>query len=308
MENENTVGYTESINFRCLEDLQQVNHMSILNPLNLDYCGREACQKGYMFGPYTRENYVLHMVVKGCGEYRIGKKRYKVSKGQAFLIPPGTETVYKADREDPWVYVWLGFHGYKTQELLNRLGFRNDNHVITLKDTAKFEDLIDQIMDASQLTFLNEMKRTGLFYAALTALLEERQEEEGTEADYSDTLYVKVAVDTMVTSYNKKLRISDIARMIGINRSYLTNIFKKELGISPQEFLINFRLEKAAQMLRETEEPIGNIAITVGYSDSLSFSKAFKQKYGMQPSSYRKNPPHLEAKEEKGDYKSRHRL
>ena len=77
--------------------------------------------------------------------------------------------------------------------------------------------------------------------------------------------------------------------MVGINRSYFSNLFKKELSVSPQEFLINYRLDKAAQMLSETEDSVGNVASAVGYADPLAFSKAFKQKFGVSPRSYRNN-------------------
>ena len=84
-----------------------------------------------------------------------------------------------------------------------------------------------------------------------------------------------------------KIKIDDIADFIGISRSHLTGSFKKEMGVSPQEYLINFRLEKAASLLRSSKEQINIIAYQCGYEDSLSFSKAFKQKFGMSPKSFR---------------------
>ena len=110
------------------------------------------------------------------------------------------------------------------------------------------------------------------------------------------------------TSKLKQLQIGDLIAKIpiiqggmgvGISRSHLTGSFKKEMGVSPQEYLINFRLEKAASLLRSSKEQINIIAYQCGYEDSLSFSKAFKQKFGMSPKSFRNLEVELETKDAK---------
>ena len=113
-----------------------------------------------------------------------------------------------------------------------------------------------------------------------------------------------MAVDTIMALYHTKIKISDIADKIGINRSYLTSIFKREMKMSLQAFMIHVRLERAAQLLRETDMLIGNVAFAVGYSDALSFSKAFRQKYHMSPSEYKASPPELTEVAERGGYSS----
>lgn len=67
-----TVGYTEGANDECPEVHQQLNVTSMLNSLNLDYCRREQSKPGDSFGPFVYENYVLHIVLKGCGKLRVG--------------------------------------------------------------------------------------------------------------------------------------------------------------------------------------------------------------------------------------------
>lgn len=303
-----TVGYTESINYRCLEDLHEISHFSILDPLNLDYCGKEQCMSGFRFGPFIRDNYVIHFVLEGKGTYWIGNQKYTLEKGQAFMIPPGVETVYEADIENPWYYAWIGFHGYKVVNMLEYLGFGEKNYVVNLGDTENISEQIELMLDARELTYVNGMKRMSFLYALFADMAEQKNANSNPEKDFSDAMYVKVAVEIIMEKYNQHLKISEIADKIGINRSYLTNIFKKEIGISPQMFLINYRLDKAALLLRSTSEPVGNVAISVGYVDSLSFSKAFKQKFGMNPSAYRKNPPFLDVKNSKNTYERSYKL
>lgn len=296
-----TVGYTETLNYKRLENLQQTVSMGSMNPLNLSYCGKENCRPGWFFGPYARRNYLIHVVTSGKGIYRVSGQELPVSAGQAFMIYPGVETFYRADTITPWSYMWIGFNGFAAEETVERIGFDRNHLIIPIENTEKLSICMERIFDARQLTYVNELKRMAAFYDFLASMMEENRSEK-TEKNYSDIIYVKMAVDTIMALYHTKIKISDIADKIGINRSYLTSIFKREMKMSPQAFLIQVRLERAAQLLRETDMLIGNVAFAVGYSDALSFSKAFKQKYQVSPSEYKASTPELTEVAERGGY------
>ena len=296
-----TVGYTENVNFRCLEDHQQVYTLGIISPLNLDYCGIEQCEPGDTFGPYIRENYVVHIILGGCGTLTVGEQSYPVSKGEAFVIYPGQEAVYQSDAEEPWQYMWIGFHGYIAKKTARFMGFTEENPVIHVHNLELLRKEIETIMEARELTFANMMKRFSSLYALISMMIDENSESKEPE-NPSNITYVNEAVEIIMQSYSKKLKISDIAAKIGISRNYLTDLFKNEFEMSPQSFLMNFRMEKAAQELMETNESVQNIGINVGYPDPLAFSKAFKQKFGMSPSAYRTSAAELVQHKKKGDY------
>ena len=81
------IGRTENENFRSMENLQEAQKIRSINPINLNYYGREQCEPGYTFGPFTRTNYTLHIVSRGKGILlKSGGRQYQVSAGQAFLI------------------------------------------------------------------------------------------------------------------------------------------------------------------------------------------------------------------------------
>lgn len=301
-----TVGYTESANFMCLEDLESVKKMEILDALSLRYCGREQCDNGYLFGPYKRRNYIIHVVLSGKGVYTVGKDKYEVKENQAFIIYPEMETMYQADCKEPWQYAWIAFQGYDARSVVERLGFTETSPIIGINNVSVINDKVGELLDTKEITYANELKRKSIFYGILTALEEGKEEVYASKKEEKDcgNIYVTMAMKYIIDSYNKKVRVADIANKIGINRSYLTNLFKKKMQMSPQEFLINYRLEKAAQLLIDTDKPIRIIALSIGYDDSLSFSKAFKQKYQVTPSAYREDRPCLINCSEKGDYVS----
>jgi AraC-like DNA-binding protein len=296
------VGFTQSARYTCLEDLNNINEFSSANGLNLDYCGCEQCEPSYQFGPFIRKNYVIHVVNDGKGTYKVGDKEYKVMKGQAFLIYPKIETIYKADELEPWYYSWIGFHGYRCEEYLKNMGFTPENPVITLEHPEKLKVFFDKMINTKELTLRDELIRMSSLLEIFAVFLENNKIDKVEKRDYPSSVYVKYAVDYMMSHRKEKIKIDEIAKTIGISRGYLAGSFKKELGISPQEYLINFRLEYAASLIRKTLNPIGDIAAEVGYNDSMAFSKAFKQKFKMSPTAFREAKVEMINYNEKGGY------
>ena len=84
------------------------------------------------------------------------------------------------------------------------------------------------------------------------------------------------------------ISVEDIASTCGLNRSYFGKIFKNAVGKSPQEFLLNYRMIKACELLKLTQLSIGDISSAVGYDNQLHFSRAFKNIYGISPRDWRK--------------------
>jgi len=306
-EKRNTVGYTESSDYRCLEDLEETRFMENSKMIRLDYCGMERCTPGYAFGPYIRENYVIHFVMEGKGTLQVEGKLYEIRKDQAFLLRPGVETIYQADRKDPWMYAWIGFHGYPCENLIERMGFSAQQDVIDVGDAGIPAGYISQMLDHRELTFADYLRR-GAFLELLLADVIAYADVPEKKEHFSEEAYVELAVKEIIANYGHPVRVSSIANKIGINRSYLSIIFKKRMGVSPQQYLIDFRLEKAAELIQETGMAVRAVAAVVGYTDPLTFSKAFKQKYGCSPSLFREKSPELMKTDLKGKYAGIHNL
>ena len=137
----------------------------------------------------------------------------------------------------------------------------------------------------------------------LSAMINEKNttNEQNSNHDYPYQIYVEHALEFIDHNYEKDIKVIDIANYIGIDRSYLTNIFKKSMHISPQQYLINYRLEKACNLLKSTNSSISEISEQVGYPDPLSFSKIFKIYYKTSPTKYRDHVEELVNSSKKGE-------
>ena len=81
--------------------------------------------------------------------------------------------------------------------------------------------------------------------------------------------------------------IQDLADYMNLNRSYMTTLFKKHLGVSPHVYIENCRITKAKHLLETTTFSIEAIACSCGYAKSDSFTRAFLRRVGMRPKEYR---------------------
>ncbi|WP_209444122.1 helix-turn-helix transcriptional regulator, partial [Paenibacillus ihuae] len=102
-----------------------------------------------------------------------------------------------------------------------------------------------------------------------------------------DTL-VTAAIDYVRAHYQEKLKLQDIAKHLHVNSAYLGQRIKKRYGISFNDFLHEYRIEKAKKLLRRTDMCISDISERVGYSDADLFAAKFKVLNGVSPSVYKK--------------------
>lgn len=99
--------------------------------------------------------------------------------------------------------------------------------------------------------------------------------------------YTKQCKDYVYGHYREKIYRDHIADKLGISSSYLSRLFKKEMGCSLQDFINDVRVEKAANLLRYSEETLPGIAEYVNFPSQSYFGKIFKQKMQMTPKQYR---------------------
>lgn len=256
---------------------------------HLNYCGREDCLPGHTYGPNIRSAYLIHLIKKGQGIYTIKAKTYHIRENQVFLIFPGDEVFYQADTEDPWFYDWIGFSGHGAEECVAAMGFSRTHHVVDVIRTSEMSDCISRIMSLRELTLAGNLMRTAEMLRVFALIMEDQSERKNCETSCRPrySAFVREAMDYMRANFKQRIRIGELAARIGVNRSHLATSFRKEANLSPQEFLLNIRMDKAVSLLQETSFSIKKIAEMVGYEDVFAFSKIFKKHIGIAPRHFR---------------------
>lgn len=243
-----------------------------LNPVQLGY---EKCQSRHSYGPAVRTHWLLHYVVSGCGIFLKEGKTYRVNPGDTFVIAPYEETYYEADQEHPWHYIWIGFTA-------TQLPCALDMAVIHAPALGK---IFNDALQCSQMKQGKSAYLSAKLWELFSCLLDDEN------AEYN---YIDQAINCMKLEYANGIAVQEIAHRLNLNRSYFSAMFKERIGISPQAYLKNLRLEKAAELMTVYQKTPSVAAFSTGYNDVYNFSKMFKRHYGISPRAYISH--HSEAK------------
>lgn len=126
---------------------------------------------------------------------------------------------------------------------------------------------------------------SGLMICAIGALLEQLEK---CETKNSISKVANLAIEYIQKNYKNKITLENISENINFQRSYANRCIKAETGYSLHEYLNNYRLEKAVNLLMYSDMSVGQIAEETGFENSAYFSAVFKKHYGISPSDMNK--------------------
>ncbi|EGJ27374.1 AraC family transcriptional regulator [Streptococcus porcinus] len=253
--------------------------------------GYEDCDPFHSFGPSVRKHYIFHYITEGEGTLYISEanKHYVLKAGQGFLIPPHLISSYEADADNPWSYMWIEFSGIKAYHYIQQAGLDKGHYVFEQSKSPK-ESLVynylKELIDGHDKRSSYIIAKTYLF---IDALIEESQSQTVTSHDDIKEFYIREALNFIERNYENNISVETIANHCNLNRHYFSRLFKEKMNISPQTFLISYRLSKSCELLRHTNMSLQEIAEAVGYSNQFNFSTAFKRHYNLSPLHWRKH-------------------
>ncbi len=260
--------------------------------LGLYQFGWEQCDPSHSFGPAARNHYLFHYCLSGTGMLysQNGRKEsdtFHIKSGQGFMIFPHQVCMYIADHEIPWEYVWIEFDGLRVKEAIELAGLKPEQPVYK----ARYKD-ISETMKEEMLYIVNHKEESpfhliGHLYLFIDSLVRSSTSVPLGQDSSLREFYLKEAISFIEQNFQNDISVEDIAACCGLNRSYFGKIFHENMGKSPQEFLISYRMTKAAELLKLTALSVADIGNAVGYPNQLHFSRAFKNVYAISPRQWR---------------------
>lgn len=260
--------------------------------LGLYQFGWEQCDPSHSFGPAVRNHYLFHYVISGTGTLIAENSKnesipYQIKSGQGFMIFPGQVCTYIADHEIPWEYTWLEFDGLRAKETIELAGLSVDSPVYKARYKDISETMKDEMLHIVNHKDESSFHQIGHLYLFIDSFV---RSSNATQVNKGNTLrdfYIKEAFSFIEQNFQNEISIEDIAASCGLNRSYFGKIFHENMGKTPQEFLISYRMTKATELLKLTRLSIADVGNAVGYPNQLHFSRAFKNVYGVSPRQWR---------------------
>ncbi len=226
----------------------------------------------YDVGPWCMHFY------RYTGTIRIGNETYPIAPGSVGITPGNTAAEY--------VFKERSTHGFFHFEPTGS-EFISLAPMLAVGDS--FATIWAQFEEAIGLFPLNPLRAEIKLWDMLWQHSERsRLPTTGTEPIHPTVVQATRFIETWLT---ESLSVSDIAGRLDVSHNHLTRLFQKHLKKTPIAYIIERRLERAEQMLRNTNMPIKQIANQVGINDLQAFNKSFRARFSLSPREYRQNPP-----------------
>ena len=223
--------------------------------------------------------WVLLLCVQGQGWARRGAgEDQPLAKGQGVLLSPGVSHSYGSLPRDPWTVLWMHCTGPGVSALAGRAGEGNV-FAFSPEAAALAQEALRQL-------------RAGLSTpdilcaeAALTRLLALP----GAVGQANSPLPPPVArAQALLGDLAHPLDLEAIAHQVGLSKYHLARQFRRWVGETPMEYRSRLRLARACDLLADPGNTLTRISETLGYSSPYHFSAAFKERYGIAPSAFRR--------------------
>lgn len=236
--------------------------------------------------PMGREDYQLIYLYRGAGRFFVGGNKVRVEEGFAVLYEPGEPQWYEYTRSDtPDVY-WIHFSGRKAHRLLAAAGLQASG-VYWAGVRSEYAALLDAAIQELQVQRPYFMELTSVCIQGLLALIA-RSQEEGGQLSKGHNMDVERAVQYFNQNFSKPICIQTYAQSCNMTPCWFIRSFKRQMGVTPQQYLTSIRINKAKELLSGSAYNVGEIAEIVGYQNPLYFSRVFSHAAGCAPTEFRR--------------------
>lgn len=234
------------------------------------------------------KQYQLQYNMGGRSDYRIGDRLYETRRGDLIFLRPGEIHQVATSKNSPYACISIVFH-------FGSVPFPIDN---LLSASHLMGNFTDQALEKKLTRLVAAYRQPGLssqFQAQtllmdtlseLNRLLHERARDESTAAQRNNYAKMVLVKNHILQNYRDDLQIRHFEELTGFSRDYVIEQFRGTFGMTPIQYLIHVRVEKAKELALYTGLSVGEIADRVGYSDVHTFGKMFKKKTGISLSRF----------------------
>lgn len=242
--------------------------------------GHSELKSSKTVGPWSREIYILHFVVKGYCDF----SGFRVEEGQAFFI--SKRLVHSFTVSDNYEHYWIGFSGNCIKYIFEKFNLKITPHQLFYVENP---DFAETLFSEAKSKFSQDDIATphSIALSVLMAMLPMLKEKLAS-ANKSREKYAEQVQNLILTNYAHPIKMSELAKEIHVTEKHMYRLFVNRFGISPQKFLLKTRMETAKKLLTETDLTIKEVSNSVGYTSLPSFSKSFSNWFKTTPGSVHK--------------------
>lgn len=215
-----------------------------------------------------------------------GRER-AVRAGSLMLLVSPHDYVYFTPPGQRWEFFYLTLEGPVIERIWRRVIARLGPVITMAEDEVPLQTAAAFALEIFGDNFCDPWRNSETAYALAMRLLRwaMRAPYAGRPAEYAKAM--EKAVDCARRRFADPIGVEDLARAAGMSRFHFSRLFKAHVGISPGEFILQERLQAAADLLQTTAERIADVASRSGFSNPTHFGKLFRRRFGLTPQAFR---------------------
>ena len=254
--------------------------------LHINNCGFQDLY-GFDSGslrPRGRPDYHILYITEGTCFLNMNGKSVEAKSGSVILFLPYETQDYRFKGEIHSKSYFIHFFGSVCHELLDGYTER----VFYIGKNSKLERLFDTMIDEFQLKLLSwESACQGQLLNIISLISREINLIRNNSNVTSNSKIMDIC-NVMYSNYSKEVTIPEYALMCNLSESRFSHLFKKNTGVSPIQYILNIRIEKAKELLENTDLSVAEISDMTGMQSQHYFSRIFKKYTNMSPTEYRR--------------------
>jgi AraC-like DNA-binding protein/mannose-6-phosphate isomerase-like protein (cupin superfamily) len=242
-------------------------------PYGLRSMGHCRSRIGWQDSPNKKTFVQIFWIVEGVGQFILKENKYLLNPGQCFVYYPGN-THLITTVSDYFEYRFFTIDGLKAEDIVRSFGLLEVPMIVGDCPISEFELLEKEILDV---TPFGQAKCAEKAFGLLAKV-------SGIKKIKNYSIVIEDSIALIERKFHlSALNVNMLSDELKIHRSQLTRQFKKELGITPVEYIISRRIQKGLKLLEESRLTIKEIAILCGYQQPDYFAKAIRRMTGLKP-------------------------
>jgi len=256
-------------------------------PFAVTCCGDFVCDNKYFVKRKGMEQCLLLYTLEGEGIVKYENCEYTVRPGQVMVLDC-RKYHYYATKADRWHFLWIHYQGkcaYDYERILNS----TDAAPFAIHGKCRFREYFSEIASyIKKVAIHSELEIAQIMQNLMTDLIRIKQTENFSHSYGRYQTQIEKNIVYLHEKFGENISVEELARECGLSVYYYIKVFRAYTGQTPYDYLIDLRLQKARNLLIETNETVEVVALSVGFSESKNFIACFKKRLGITPLQFRK--------------------
>lgn len=247
-----------------------------------------VCKKGFSLYPHIHREFEFFVMEEGCGTVYIEDEKFEIKQGEGLFINAeelhiGIKTNEEEAKFFAVVFAPEIFGNFAMDIIMQKYVEPVIKRRIHMQRrlSEKTVALLKRVHEAD-----NELMIKSLIFEIWDICIRSAEK----NADMLKNKSVddmKMMMNYIKDNYNRDITLEEMAAFLNVSKGFLCRQFSRVLHMTPFEYLIQIRIDKGCELLKNTDLSVGEIATSCGFNSFSYFSKIFREKVGVTPREYR---------------------